>query len=133
MKRCLAPLLLLLGGCGNSATPLGGSALPPNTAPVVTTPSAKLASCRAPDAAALPVQLGLPAVSSGVRPGPTLLYAPAITNPQLQNHHPRFVARPILMQGQEAYVNGEYLYQDYLYDDYGSDVSRTIPSSRPGT
>ncbi|MES2682614.1 MAG: hypothetical protein V4650_03775 [Pseudomonadota bacterium] len=123
MKRCIAPLLLLLGGCGNSAMPPGGSALPPATAPVVTTPSAKLASCRAPDAAALPVQPGLPAVSSGARPGPALLYAAAISNPQLQNHHPRFVASPILMQGHEAYVNGEYLYQDYLYDDYGSDVS----------
>lgn len=105
-----------LAACGSSSSPL--QALPQQ--PVS---SVKLAVCRAPDAAPLPVLAGLPQVASGVRPGPALLYEPPVSSPQLQNHHPRFVAEPILVQGQEAYVNGEYLYQDYLYDDYGSDVS----------
>lgn len=115
---CLCIISSSLVGCGNSDMP---AVVAPLLPPV--TPASKFATCRAPDAAPLPVLAGLPQVSSGVRPGPALLYAEPITNPQLQNHHPRFVARPILMQGQEAYVNGEYLYQDYLYDDYGSDVS----------
>ncbi len=121
LRRCSLSLCLAatIAGCGNSAGPLTEALpTPPPLAPI-----GKLASCRAPDAAPLPVQAGLPQVSSGVRPGPALLYAPPISHPQLGNHHPRFVAAPILMQGQEAYVNGEYLYQDYLYDDYGSDVS----------
>lgn len=123
-----ALFVLLLSSCGDSRTP-GATVAPlppvPPGAPSgeTPTPAPKLASCRTPDAEALPVQLGLPAVSSGMRPGPALLYAPAISNPQLENHHPRFLATPILVQGHEAYVNGEYLYQDYLYDDYGSDVS----------
>lgn len=112
----------LLVACGNSsAPPVPVAGLPDTDLPDAG--KTKLASCRAPDAAPLPAQAGLPAVSSGVRPGPALLYAAPISNPQLQNHDPRFVAAPILVQGQEAYVNGEYLYQDYLYDDYGSDVS----------
>ena len=126
MKPGLAVTLIgtgLLAACGNSSGVPG--APPPASPPVVEAPptAPKLATCRGPDAEALPVLPGLPQVASGVRPGPALLYAPAITHPQLQNHHPRFVAAPILVQGHEAYVNGEYLYQDYLYDDYGSDVS----------
>jgi len=64
----------------------------------------------------------LPAVSSGARPGPDVLYAPPPVAPQLENRDPRFKAAPSLVSGTEAYVNGEYLYQDYLYDDYGSDT-----------
>lgn len=107
--------------CGNSATPALAVPVPPSLdAPP---PILAAATCRAPDAVPLPVQVGLPMVSSGERPGPTLLYLPPVESPQLQNHNPRFVAAPILVQGQEAYVNGEYLYQDFIYDDYGSDVS----------
>ncbi|MES2885566.1 MAG: hypothetical protein V4709_12215 [Pseudomonadota bacterium] len=126
MSRAAAGLVLgaaLLAGCGNSGAPAAVAPLLPPAEMPPSQPVARFASCRAPDAAPLPVLAGLPQVSSGVRPGPALLYAPAVSNPQLQNHHPRFVAAPILVQGQEAYVNGEYLYQDYLYDDYGSDVS----------
>lgn len=111
---------LLLAACGDSGEPLTSASPPPAGVPAS---DAQFATCRAPDAAPLPVLAGLPQVASGVRPGPALLYAPPITHPQLLNHHPRFVAAPILMQGHEAYVAGEYLYQDYLYDDYGSDVS----------
>jgi len=64
----------------------------------------------------------LPSVSSGARPGPDVLYAPTPAAPQLQNRNPRFTAPPLLVSGQEAYVAGEYLYQDFLYDDYGSDT-----------
>ena len=64
----------------------------------------------------------LPSVSSGARPGPDVLYAPAPAAPQLENRNPRFTAPPLLVSGQEAYVAGEYLYQDFLYDDYGSDT-----------
>jgi len=80
-------------------------------------------------AAALPASL--PAVTSGARPGPDVLYAPAPTAPQLENRDPRFTAPPLLVSGTEAYVNGEYLYQDYLYDDYGSDTDGlgAIPQS----
>jgi hypothetical protein len=64
----------------------------------------------------------LPSVSSGARPGPDVLYAPPPDAPQLENRDPRFSAAPLLVSGQEAYVDGEYLYQDFLYDDYGSDT-----------
>jgi len=64
----------------------------------------------------------LPSVPSGARPGPDVLYAAAPAAPQLENHNPRFNAAPLLVSGQEAYIDGEYLYQDYLYDDYGSDT-----------
>jgi hypothetical protein len=81
-------------------------------AAVVTTP--------APIGAALPASL--PAVASGARPGPDVLYSAAPAAPQLENRDPRFTAPPLLVSGTEAYANGEYLYQDYLYDDYGSDT-----------
>ncbi len=64
----------------------------------------------------------LPTVTSGALPGPNVLYAPAPPAPQLENRNPRFKAAPLLVSGQEAYVDGEYLYQDFLYDDYGSDT-----------
>src|SRR5882672_1940957 len=57
----------------------------------------------------------LPVVASGARPGPDVLYAPAPAAPQLENRNPRFQAPPLLVSGQEAYVAGEYLYQDFLY------------------
>src|SRR4051794_7280937 len=62
---------------------------------------------------------GLPEVSSGARPGPDLLYAPAAPAPQLENAAP-WKAPPILISGAEAYRDGEFLYQDFLYDDHGA-------------
>lgn len=64
----------------------------------------------------------LPAVASGARPGPDVLYAPPPAAPQLESRDPRFTAPPLLVSGQEAYVAGEYLYQDFLYDDWGSNT-----------
>ncbi len=64
----------------------------------------------------------LPAVASGARPGPDVLYSAAPAAPQLENRDPRFKALPLLVSGNEAYADGEYLYQDFLYDDYGSDT-----------
>ncbi|MFL5886097.1 MAG: hypothetical protein ACJ77M_13590, partial [Thermoleophilaceae bacterium] len=62
----------------------------------------------------------LPSVPSGARPGPDILYAPAVDAPQLQNTGP-WRAPPILVSGAEAYRDHEFLYQDYLYDDHGAD------------
>src|SRR4051812_16216470 len=61
----------------------------------------------------------LPTVSSGARPGPDILYAPAPNAPQLENTG-IWRAAPILVSGAEAYRSGEFLYQDYLYDDHGA-------------
>src|SRR3954454_8746678 len=61
----------------------------------------------------------LPRVSSGARPGPDILYAPAVDAPQLQNTGV-WKAKPILVSGAEAYRSGEFLYQDFLYDDHGA-------------
>ncbi|GAC1327103.1 MAG: hypothetical protein NVSMB17_00710 [Candidatus Dormibacteria bacterium] len=69
--------------------------------------------------AAVTAAASLPAVTSGARPGPDLLYAPAADAPQLQNVAP-WSAAPILVSGAQAYRAGEFLYQDYLYDDRGA-------------
>ncbi|MDX1658087.1 MAG: hypothetical protein R3343_04640 [Nitriliruptorales bacterium] len=69
-----------------------------------------------------PAAGSLPQVSSGARPGPDVLYAQRPDLPQLENHHSRFTASPLLVSGTDAYVSGEYLYQDHLFDDYGSDT-----------
>ena len=61
----------------------------------------------------------LPAVASGHRPGPDVLYAPPADVPQLQNAGV-WKARPILVSGASAYRRGEFLYQDFLYDDHGA-------------
>jgi len=65
----------------------------------------------------------LPSVSSGQRPGPPLLYAPAPDAPPLSVQAP-FAAQPLLVSGTDALRGGEYLYQDYLFDDRGAD---TVP------
>lgn len=62
---------------------------------------------------------GLPAVLSGARPGPDVLYAPAPKAPQLENTGP-WRAEPILVSGATAYRDGEWLYQDFLFDDHGA-------------
>ena len=62
---------------------------------------------------------GLPAVSSGHRPGPDALYAKAAAAPQLDNTG-SWKAKPILVSGAQSYRNGEWLYQDFLYDDHGA-------------
>jgi len=78
---------------------------------------------RAPaDPADRPDPASLPSVASGARPGPEVLYSARPQAPQLENRHPSFVAEPLLVSGEEAYLDGEYLYQDHVYDDYGADV-----------
>jgi pimeloyl-ACP methyl ester carboxylesterase len=62
---------------------------------------------------------GVPAVSSGARPGPAILYAPPAKVPQLENTGV-WKADPILVSGAQAYRNGEWLYQDFLQDDHGA-------------
>jgi hypothetical protein len=77
-------------------------------------------------AVALPsaaAQASLPTVTSGHRPGPNILYAPAPRAPQLENTGP-WEAEPILVSGATAYRSGEFLYQDYLYDDRGAAGTR---------
>ncbi len=109
-----------LAGCG-----AGGGSSDAVSTPNGNTTTA-FATCRTPDATPLPAV-------SGPRPGPDLLYAPPPVAPQLENRDPRFRAAPIMVQGQERYVNGEYLYQDYIYDDYGSDVSNDDLNEIPVT
>ena len=64
----------------------------------------------------------LPSVTTGERPGPPALYAPAPDAPELSVQAP-FRASPLLVSGSEAYRDGEYLYQDYLFDDRGADTA----------
>jgi dienelactone hydrolase len=61
----------------------------------------------------------LPAVPTGARPGPDILYAPPAVAPQLENAG-IWHARPILVSGAQAYRDGEYLYQGFLFDDHGA-------------
>ena len=67
----------------------------------------------------------LPAVTSGHRPGPDVLYSPAPDIPQLQHHDARFAAPFVPVSGTEMYADGEYIYTDHLYDDFGSDTNGT--------
>ena len=66
----------------------------------------------------VPAHAGTPTVSSGHRPGPDVLYAPAPRAPQLENTGV-WKAAPILVSGATAYRDGEWLYQDFLFDDHG--------------
>src|SRR5947209_796476 len=67
----------------------------------------------------------LPSASSGHRPGPDALYAPAPVAPQLENTG-SWRASPILVSGAQAYRSGEWLYQDFLYDDHGAAGARDL-------
>ena len=60
----------------------------------------------------------LPTVGSPL-PGPTILYRPLASAPQLTNAGV-WRAAPILVSGAMAYRRGEFLYQDFLYDDHGA-------------
>lgn len=63
----------------------------------------------------------LPTVTSGARPGPSILYAPPATAPQLTNAPGSgWKAPPILISGAHEYDDGEYVYQGYLFDDHGA-------------
>jgi len=63
------------------------------------------------------------------RPGPPILYEEPATAPQLTNSGP-FEARPLLVSGAHAYVDGEFLYQDFLYDDTGANGRIPDPNDK---
>lgn len=69
----------------------------------------------------------LPAVSSGARPGPSVLYEPPPSVPEL-SVKPPFKAEPLLVSGADAYRAGEYLYQDHLFDDRGAARATSLPA-----
>jgi acetyl esterase/lipase len=66
--------------------------------------------------------------ASPPRPGPDALYGDNPTPPQLETG-PDWEADPLLVSGCEAYVEGEYLYQDYVYDDRGADTRSWVSGS----
>ena len=78
-----------------------------------------------------PGATSLPAVASGARPGPDVLYADPPAAPQLENRDARFRAAPLLVSGTDAYVSGEYVYQDYIWDDHGANTDGS--AGGPGT
>jgi hypothetical protein len=52
--------------------------------------------------------------------GPAVLHEPPADAPQLQNRPGSgWRAKPLLVSGAAALVDGEYLYQGYLFDDHG--------------
>jgi dienelactone hydrolase len=55
-------------------------------------------------------------------PGPEVLYDSPATAPQLENVN-GWEAAPLMVSGADAYVNGEFLYQDFVYDDYGANTT----------
>ena len=76
-----------------------------------------------------------PAEGKGPRPGPSILYAPLATAPQLENAKGSpWKAAPIMVSGASAYRKGEYLYQGYIYDDHGPKevLDPTNPMISPG-
>lgn len=77
----------------------------------------------------------LPAVQSGARPGPGVLYAPEATAPQLENAG-GWAAEPLMVSGAEAYSGNQYLYQDYIYDSHGANTTDLLlarPDSVPAS
>src|SRR5579864_6983770 len=61
--------------------------------------------------------------------GPSILYAPPATAPQLANSGV-WTAPPLLVSGAHAYVGGEFLYQDFLYDDSGANGRIPDPTDK---
>ena len=111
----------MASGAGHApACPAPRAPRPPTLGGMLRTPVLALLIALA---AAVPATAAsLPAVTSGERPGPPLLYAPPADAPELSVKAP-FSAAPLLVSGSEGYRSGEYLYQDYLFDDRGADTS----------
>src|SRR5436190_20031821 len=82
-----------------------------------------IAAAQAPAAHAASLYTG-----PGPKPGPSILYAPPATAPQLTNAG-SWHAPPILVSGASAYRDGEFLYQDFLYDDQGAGNGYTYPKA----
>lgn len=64
------------------------------------------------------------------RPGPDILYHSPASAPQLENTG-KWNAAPIMVSGMDAYVDGEYLYQDFVYDDYGANTTDAVGNTPP--
>jgi hypothetical protein len=59
-----------------------------------------------------------------------VLYEPLADAPQLENTDP-WEADPLMVSGTDAYVDGEYLFQDFIYDDYGANTATTPTPPAP--
>jgi len=73
----------------------------------------------------------LPEVTSGPLPGPPVLHAPLASAPPFENAPP-WSAEPLRVSGAEAYVAGEYLWQDWIFDSYGANTTN-LPAAPPDT
>lgn len=68
------------------------------------------------------------------RPGPALLYEPLPEAPPQLENTDGWEADPLMVSGTDAYVDGEYLYQDFIYDDAGANTgSGSLPPHAPMT
>lgn len=61
--------------------------------------------------------------SGSPAPGPDVLYESLASAPQFENTDP-WTAEPLLVSGTDAYVQGEYLFQDFVYDDKGATTTK---------
>jgi hypothetical protein len=74
---------------------------------------------------------GSDSARSEPRIGPESLHGSNPTPPQLENGD-GWSADPLLVSGCDAYVDGEYLYQDYVYDDHGADTRSVLDQPPDG-
>lgn len=63
-------------------------------------------------------------------PGPKVLHEAPVSAPQFENTN-GWEADPLLVSGADAYVAGEFLYQDFVYDDYGANTTALPASPTP--
>ena len=63
-------------------------------------------------------------------PGPPALYRDQPGAPQFENGED-WSADPLRVCGTDAYVDGEYLFQDFIYDDNGANTTATGSSPNP--
>jgi dienelactone hydrolase len=55
-------------------------------------------------------------------PGPAVLHAPLAKAAQLEDAG-GWPAAPLMVSGADAYMEGEYLYQDFVYDSFGANTT----------
>jgi hypothetical protein len=60
-----------------------------------------------------------------------VLHEDLVTAPQFENGD-GWAASPLLVCGADAYVDGEYCYQDYIFDDHGANTTDTPLPPHPG-
>lgn len=69
---------------------------------------------------------------TGPRPGPALLHSPQpVGQAHAGTNGSGWTASPLLISGTEAYVDGEYIYQDYVYDDNGANTTNAPAPPNP--